>query len=190
MRLDKPTTPTLILHGDEDRCTPLGQAQEFYAALYERGVPSRARRLSARGPRLPGARASAGRLAANGRLVRPLSRIGAVSGSDLVRFILWRLAVAVPLLLIISFGVFALVHLAPGDPVQGAARHAAVRPGDARHPPRALSPERPLHRPVRQMALAGAAGRSRPLDQRQPPGAQRDQRTRRRHHLSSASSAR
>ena len=33
MRLDKPTTPTLILHGSEDRCTPLGQAQEFYAAL-------------------------------------------------------------------------------------------------------------------------------------------------------------
>ena len=33
MRLDKPTTPTLIMHGSEDRCTPLGQAQEFYAAL-------------------------------------------------------------------------------------------------------------------------------------------------------------
>jgi peptide/nickel transport system permease protein len=41
-----------------------------------------------------------------------------VTGSDLVRFILWRLAVAAPLLLIISFGVFALVHLAPGDPVR------------------------------------------------------------------------
>jgi dipeptidyl aminopeptidase/acylaminoacyl peptidase len=40
LRLDKPTTPTLILHGNEDRCTPLGQAQEFYAALTERGVPS------------------------------------------------------------------------------------------------------------------------------------------------------
>jgi len=38
MRLEKPTTPTLILHGAEDRCTPLGQAQEFYAALQERGV--------------------------------------------------------------------------------------------------------------------------------------------------------
>jgi dipeptidyl aminopeptidase/acylaminoacyl peptidase len=40
MRLDKPTTPTLILHGVDDRCTPLGQAQEFYAALVERGVPT------------------------------------------------------------------------------------------------------------------------------------------------------
>jgi dipeptidyl aminopeptidase/acylaminoacyl peptidase len=39
-RLDKPTTPTLIIHGNGDRCTPLGQAQEFYAALLERGVPS------------------------------------------------------------------------------------------------------------------------------------------------------
>lgn len=36
-RLDKPTTPTLMLHGRDDRCTPLGQAQEFYAALLERG---------------------------------------------------------------------------------------------------------------------------------------------------------
>src|ERR1041384_2246857 len=32
-RLNKPTTPTLILHGIEDRCTPLGQGQEFYSAL-------------------------------------------------------------------------------------------------------------------------------------------------------------
>jgi dipeptidyl aminopeptidase/acylaminoacyl peptidase len=39
-RLDKPTTPTLMIHGDRDRCTPLGQAQELYAALLERGVES------------------------------------------------------------------------------------------------------------------------------------------------------
>jgi peptide/nickel transport system permease protein len=50
-----------------------------------------------------------------------------VSGSDLLRFILWRLAVAVPLLLIISFGVFALVHLAPGDPVRAL---LGTRPSD------------------------------------------------------------
>jgi dipeptidyl aminopeptidase/acylaminoacyl peptidase len=36
-RLDRPTTPTLIIHGEDDRCTPLGQAQELYAALLERG---------------------------------------------------------------------------------------------------------------------------------------------------------
>jgi dipeptidyl aminopeptidase/acylaminoacyl peptidase len=36
-RLDKPTTPTLIIHGQDDRCTPLGQAQELYSALLERG---------------------------------------------------------------------------------------------------------------------------------------------------------
>jgi peptide/nickel transport system permease protein len=50
-----------------------------------------------------------------------------VSGSDLVRFILWRLIAAVPLLLIISFGVFALVHLAPGDPVRAL---LGTRPSD------------------------------------------------------------
>ena len=31
-------TPTLILHGTEDRCTPLGQAEEFYRALADQGV--------------------------------------------------------------------------------------------------------------------------------------------------------
>ena len=37
-RLGRPTTPTLIIHGIEDRCTPLGQGQEFYSALVEHGV--------------------------------------------------------------------------------------------------------------------------------------------------------
>ena len=37
-RLGKPTAATLIIHGSEDRCTPLGQAQELYAALLERGA--------------------------------------------------------------------------------------------------------------------------------------------------------
>ncbi len=40
LRLDHPVTPTLILHGALDRCTPLGQAQEFHAALLERGCES------------------------------------------------------------------------------------------------------------------------------------------------------
>lgn len=32
------STPTLILHGAEDLCTPLGQAEEFYRALADQGV--------------------------------------------------------------------------------------------------------------------------------------------------------
>ncbi|CAN5437741.1 S9 family peptidase [soil metagenome] len=36
----KCTTPILILHGEEDRCCPLGQAQELYGALVEAGVES------------------------------------------------------------------------------------------------------------------------------------------------------
>ena len=39
-RLDAPVTPTLLIQGREDRCTPLGQAQQFYAALKERGTPT------------------------------------------------------------------------------------------------------------------------------------------------------
>jgi peptide/nickel transport system permease protein len=41
-----------------------------------------------------------------------------MNGGGLGRFLLRRLGVAVPLLLLISFGVFALLHLAPGDPVR------------------------------------------------------------------------
>jgi len=34
------TTPTLVVSGQEDIRVPLGQAQEFYRALWKRGVPS------------------------------------------------------------------------------------------------------------------------------------------------------
>jgi acetyl esterase/lipase len=34
------TAPTLLLHGSEDRCTPVGQAEEFHRALLDRGIPS------------------------------------------------------------------------------------------------------------------------------------------------------
>ena len=47
--------------------------------------------------------------------------------SGVARLILMRLAIAVPLLLIISFGVFSLVHLAPGDPVRAL---LGTRPSD------------------------------------------------------------
>ncbi|HTN54682.1 MAG TPA: S9 family peptidase, partial [Microbacterium sp.] len=35
------TTPTLVLHGEKDQRCPLGQAQQWYAALRERDVPTR-----------------------------------------------------------------------------------------------------------------------------------------------------
>src|SRR5260221_8742465 len=38
--------------------------------------------------------------------------------AGLLSFILRRLAVALPLLLLVSFGVFGLVKLAPGDPIR------------------------------------------------------------------------
>ena len=37
---DRVTTPTLLTAGTEDRCTPPGQAIEFFRALRERGVPA------------------------------------------------------------------------------------------------------------------------------------------------------
>ncbi len=36
---DRVTTPTLLTAGTEDRCTPPGQAMEFFRALQARGVP-------------------------------------------------------------------------------------------------------------------------------------------------------
>ena len=38
-RLSAASRPALILHGEQDRCVPLGQAQELYAGLREFGVP-------------------------------------------------------------------------------------------------------------------------------------------------------
>ncbi|MFK3967936.1 ABC transporter permease [Ensifer adhaerens] len=49
------------------------------------------------------------------------------AGSSLVLFVMRRLAVTIPFLLMISFGVFALVHIAPGDP---ATSLLGARPSD------------------------------------------------------------
>ena len=38
-RLGAAAVPTLILHGREDRCVPVGQAEELYAGLQRLGVP-------------------------------------------------------------------------------------------------------------------------------------------------------
>jgi dipeptidyl aminopeptidase/acylaminoacyl peptidase len=40
MHVSEKAPPTLILHGAEDHCTPLGQAEEFHRALLEHGVPT------------------------------------------------------------------------------------------------------------------------------------------------------
>jgi peptide/nickel transport system permease protein len=50
-----------------------------------------------------------------------------MSRSGIVGLILRRLAVAIPLLFLISLGVFALVHIAPGDPVRAL---LGTRPSD------------------------------------------------------------
>jgi peptide/nickel transport system permease protein len=51
-----------------------------------------------------------------------------VSRGGLIRYFLRRFAMAVPLLLIISFGVFALIHAAPGDPVRALLGTRPARP--------------------------------------------------------------
>jgi peptide/nickel transport system permease protein len=50
-----------------------------------------------------------------------------MQGAALLHFILRRIAIAIPLLVIVSFGVFALVHLAPGDPARAL---LGARPSD------------------------------------------------------------
>jgi dipeptidyl aminopeptidase/acylaminoacyl peptidase len=39
-RLSAASSPALILHGREDRCVPVGQAEELYAGLREFGIPA------------------------------------------------------------------------------------------------------------------------------------------------------
>ncbi|MBI3729946.1 MAG: S9 family peptidase [Burkholderiales bacterium] len=38
MQIRDSITPTLLIHGSDDRCTPVSEARQFYAALRERGV--------------------------------------------------------------------------------------------------------------------------------------------------------
>ncbi|MEI7476232.1 MAG: alpha/beta fold hydrolase [Actinomycetes bacterium] len=40
MRVSSSSAPTLILHGKEDRCCPVSQAEEFYRAFIDKGVSS------------------------------------------------------------------------------------------------------------------------------------------------------
>jgi dipeptidyl aminopeptidase/acylaminoacyl peptidase len=40
MHASKARTPTLLTAGAKDRCTPAGQAREFYQALISHGVDS------------------------------------------------------------------------------------------------------------------------------------------------------
>ena len=39
-RVESVVTPTLVYHGEDDRRCPVGQAQQWYTALRERGVPT------------------------------------------------------------------------------------------------------------------------------------------------------
>ena len=66
---------------------------------------------------ISGAAPSPGSIAICGPIMRS-DQGGLMQAAAVLRFILRRLAIAIPLLLIVSFGVFALVHLAPGDPVR------------------------------------------------------------------------
>ena len=59
-RLDKPTTPTLILHGARGPLHAARPGAGILCRALRAGRAGGARRLSARGPRLPGARAPAG----------------------------------------------------------------------------------------------------------------------------------
>ena len=104
-----------------------------------------------------------------------------MTAAALVRFVLRRLALAAAFLLITSFGVFALVHLAPGDPVRAL---LGTRPSD----PETLAALRAYHHlddPLMvqfgKWLVARRPGRSRPIDQRQPERGRHDRRARRRH---------
>ena len=69
-------TPTLVIQGAEDRCTPVGQGWELANAIAASRHRGRARRLPARGPRPDGARARARRDPADAGLVRPAPALG------------------------------------------------------------------------------------------------------------------
>ena len=78
------------------------------------------------------------------------------SGGSLATFIARRLLIMVPLLIIISFAVFSLVLIIPGDPAQTLAGGARASPADRRAHPAPAPPRPALPRPVLALALRGA----------------------------------
>src|SRR4051812_6614926 len=62
----------------------------------------------------------------------------------MMRFIARRLAQAVPLLLLLSILVFALIHAVPGGPLAMYLENPKVRPADVERLRRALGLDRPL----------------------------------------------
>ena len=73
------------------------------------------------------------------------------------QYILRRLLIAVPTLLIISFVVFAILALAPGDPMSAFARNPAVPPAVRENMRRQLGLDQPW--PVRYVKWLAALGR-------------------------------
>ena len=113
------TTPTLIIQGAEDRCTPLGQAEELFHAIAESGRRGRARRVSARGPRSARTRPRARRDPADAGVVRPTPRSLGVG----VRRVLQRLDVDL-------LHLQHRLHGALGAPRVGVAQQLAEPLGD------------------------------------------------------------
>ncbi len=62
----------------------------------------------------------------------------------MIRFVLRRLAQSVPLLLVISLLIFALIHAAPGGPLSTYLENPNVRPEDIERLRRAMGLDRPL----------------------------------------------
>lgn len=70
------------------------------------------------------------------------------------QYILRRLLIAIPTLLVISFVIFAILALAPGDPLAGFARNPAVPPAVRENIKRQLGLDQPW--PVRYVKWLGA----------------------------------
>jgi peptide/nickel transport system permease protein len=67
-----------------------------------------------------------------------------------MRFVVRRVAQTIPLLLVVSVLVFALIHAAPGGPIEMYLENPNVRPEDIARLKRDLGLDRPL--PVQYVA--------------------------------------
>ena len=83
--------------------------------------------------------------------------------------ILRRLAAMIPVLVLVTFGVFALLHLTPGDPIDammGESYDAAAKERLRAE----LGLDQPIYVQYADLDRPGAAGRFRALDPRQRAG--------------------
>ena len=155
-----------------DRTVDLAERKRFLAEAQPASPSSRSKSRSTASPSstrsLPRCTASRATRRTPGR--SGTSANGRFGNTVVAKLLLRRLAQAIPLLLLVSIAVFALIHAAPGGPTAVFLSNPGVRPEDIERLRRALGVDQPLWLQYVPMAGGVCARRLGLQLQRQPAG--------------------